>query len=45
MSPQSFTICRTFTNFMVSKRSIILHGMTKIAIKYDNIVPYSRFFM
>ena len=40
-------MCRIFTNFMVlkQKKQKILNDMAKVAIKYDNIVPYSDFFM
>ena len=39
---QSFAIRRIITKFMSS--NVILRSMTKVAIKYENTVPYGVYF-
>ena len=42
---QNFAICRIFINFMLVKQvREFLNDMAKVAIKYDNIVPYGGIF-
>ena len=42
--PRTFAICRILTNRMVRKYRKFLRSITKIAIKYENIVPYGGVF-
>ena len=42
--PRTFAISRVFTNRMVRKYRKFLRSITKIAIKYENIVPYGGVF-